>query len=79
MRFEFLMSVMSFYIWQVEDILALGVCVEQIQLLNVTSLQECEAFVSRVEFLQPCLDRAFGQKYRTLCSAGCLQHLDAIR
>ncbi|XP_036938207.1 E3 ubiquitin-protein ligase rnf213-beta [Acanthopagrus latus] len=63
----------------VEDILALGVCVEQIQLLNVTSLQECEAFVSRVEFLQPCLDRAFGQKYRTLCSAGCLQHLDAIR
>ncbi|XP_044192717.1 E3 ubiquitin-protein ligase rnf213-beta isoform X2 [Thunnus albacares] len=63
----------------VEDILALGICVEQTKLLAVTSLQECESFVSRVEFLQPCLDRAFGQKYRALCSAGCLQHLDSIR
>ncbi|KAK9530838.1 hypothetical protein VZT92_012317 [Zoarces viviparus] len=63
----------------VEDIGALGVCVEQTKLLTVTSLQECESFVSRVEFLQPCLDRVFGQKYRTLCSAGCLQHLDSIR
>ncbi|XP_040922673.1 E3 ubiquitin-protein ligase rnf213-beta isoform X2 [Toxotes jaculatrix] len=63
----------------VEDILALGVCVEQTKLLTVTSQQECESFVSRVEFLQPCLDRAFSQKYRTLCSAGCLQHLDSIR
>ncbi|XP_073346346.1 E3 ubiquitin-protein ligase rnf213-beta [Pagrus major] len=63
----------------VEDILALGVCVEQTQLLTVRSLQECESFVSRVDFLQPCLDRAFGQKYRTLCSASCLQHLDSLR
>ncbi|GAA6226553.1 E3 ubiquitin-protein ligase rnf213-beta-like [Lates japonicus] len=63
----------------VEDILALGVCVEETKLLPVTSLQECEFFVSRVEFLQPCLDRAFSQKYRPLCSPGCLQHLDNIR
>ncbi|XP_042252605.1 E3 ubiquitin-protein ligase rnf213-beta [Thunnus maccoyii] len=63
----------------VEDILALGICVEETKLLTVTSLRECESFVSRVEFLQPCLDRAFGQKYRALCSTGCLQHLDSIR
>ncbi|KAG8008845.1 hypothetical protein GBF38_010486 [Nibea albiflora] len=63
----------------VEDILALGVCVEQTKLLTVTSRQECESFVSRVEFLQPCLDRVFGQKYRTLCGPISLQHLDSIR
>ncbi|XP_026207099.1 E3 ubiquitin-protein ligase rnf213-beta isoform X2 [Anabas testudineus] len=63
----------------VEDILALGNCVEQTKLLTVNSLQECESFVSRVEFLQPCLDRAFGQKYSVLCSPACLQHLDSIR
>ncbi|CAK6965023.1 E3 ubiquitin-protein ligase rnf213-beta isoform X3 [Scomber scombrus] len=62
-----------------DDISALGICVEQTKLLTVTSLHECESFVSRVEFLQPCLDRAFGQKYSALCSAGCLQHLDSIR
>ncbi|XP_053269183.1 E3 ubiquitin-protein ligase rnf213-beta isoform X1 [Pleuronectes platessa] len=63
----------------VEDILALGVCVEQMKLLTVTSLQACESFVSRVEFLQPCLDRAFGPTYSALCSPGCRQHLDSIR
>ncbi|TKS89378.1 E3 ubiquitin-protein ligase rnf213-beta [Collichthys lucidus] len=63
----------------VEDVLALGVCVEQTKLLTVTSRRECESFVSRVEFLQPCLDRVFGQKYRTLCGPICLQHLDSIR
>nr|XP_046232923.1 E3 ubiquitin-protein ligase rnf213-beta [Scatophagus argus]XP_046232924.1 E3 ubiquitin-protein ligase rnf213-beta [Scatophagus argus] len=63
----------------VEDILALGICTEQTKLLTVTSLQECESFVSRVQFLQPCLDRAFGQKYSALCSPSCLQHLDSIR
>ncbi|XP_070782783.1 E3 ubiquitin-protein ligase rnf213-beta [Enoplosus armatus] len=63
----------------VEDILALGICVEQTKLLTVTSLRECESFVSRVEFLQPCLDRVFGQKYSTLCSPSCMQHLDSIR
>ncbi|XP_069374050.1 E3 ubiquitin-protein ligase rnf213-beta isoform X2 [Paralichthys olivaceus] len=63
----------------VEDILALGFCVEQTKLLTVRSLRECESFVNRVEFLQPCLDRAFGQNYSSLCSPGCLQHLDSIR
>ncbi|KAF3854018.1 hypothetical protein F7725_014706 [Dissostichus mawsoni] len=63
----------------VEDILALGMCVEQTKLLTVTSQQECETFVSRMKLLQPCLDRAFGQKYRTLCSPSCLQQLDSIR
>ncbi|KAI9537485.1 hypothetical protein NQZ68_025342 [Dissostichus eleginoides] len=62
----------------VEDILALGMCVEQTKLLTVTSQQECETFVSRMKLLQPCLDRAFGQKYRTLCSPSCLQQLDSI-
>ncbi len=65
--------------WQVEDILALGICVEQTKLLSVTSLQECKIFVSRVEYLQPCVDRAFGHKYMALCSRGCVQHLDSIR
>ncbi|XP_030610400.1 E3 ubiquitin-protein ligase rnf213-beta [Archocentrus centrarchus] len=63
----------------VEDILALGICVEQTKLLTVTSLDECESFVRRVELLQPCLDRAFSQKYSALCGPGCLQHLDSIR
>ncbi|KAM6964707.1 E3 ubiquitin-protein ligase rnf213-beta [Tautogolabrus adspersus] len=63
----------------VEDILALGMCVEQTKLLTVTSHGECASFVSRVEFVQPCLDRVFGQKYSTLCSPSCLQHLDSIR
>ncbi|KAK2820122.1 hypothetical protein Q5P01_023081 [Channa striata] len=63
----------------VEDILALGICVEQTKLLTVNSLQKCESFVNRVEFLQPCLDRVFGQKYGALCSPGCLQQLDSIR
>lgn len=67
------------FFWQVEDILALGVCVEQTKLLTVTSLDECESFVRRVELLQPCLDRAFSQKYSVLCGPGCLQHLNSIR
>ncbi|XP_045924674.1 E3 ubiquitin-protein ligase rnf213-beta [Micropterus dolomieu] len=63
----------------VEDILALGVCVEQTRLLTLTSVQECKSFVSRVEFLQPCLDRVFGQRYSALCSRSTVQHLDSIR
>uniref|UniRef100_A0A3P8SYM7 RING-type E3 ubiquitin transferase n=1 Tax=Amphiprion percula TaxID=161767 RepID=A0A3P8SYM7_AMPPE len=63
---------------EMEDILALGICVEQTKLLTVTSLHECKSFVSRVELLQPCLDRAFAQKYSALCSPGCLQQLDSI-
>lgn len=69
----------GFQFWQVEDILALGICVEQTKILTVSSVQECTSFVKNVEFLQPCLDRAFGQKYITICSPGCLQHLDSIR
>lgn len=65
--------------WQMEDILALAVCVEQTRLLPLTSLQECEAFVKRVELLQPCLERAFGQRYGSLCSPRCLQELASIR
>lgn len=64
---------------EVGDMLALGICVEQTKLQAVTSLRECESFVSRVEFLQPCLDRAFSQKYSALCSVSCLQHLASIR
>ncbi|XP_008435734.1 E3 ubiquitin-protein ligase rnf213-beta [Poecilia reticulata] len=63
----------------VEDVLALGICVEQIKLLTLTSLDECRSFVGRVELLQPCLDRAFSQKYGALCSAACFQHLASIR
>ncbi|XP_054899206.1 E3 ubiquitin-protein ligase rnf213-beta [Poeciliopsis prolifica] len=63
----------------VEDILALGICVEQVKLLTLTSLDECRSFVDRVELLQPCLDRAFSQKYSALCSAACFQHLASIR
>ncbi|XP_043958780.1 E3 ubiquitin-protein ligase rnf213-beta isoform X1 [Gambusia affinis] len=63
----------------VEDVLALGICVEHIKLLTLTSLDECRSFVDRVELLQPCLDRAFSQKYSALCSAACFQHLASIR
>ncbi|XP_028976279.2 E3 ubiquitin-protein ligase rnf213-beta isoform X3 [Esox lucius] len=62
-----------------EDILALGICVEKSRLPTVTSLTECELYLGRVELLQPCLDRAFSQKYSNLCSPGCLQRLDTIR
>nr|XP_046210346.1 E3 ubiquitin-protein ligase rnf213-beta isoform X1 [Oncorhynchus gorbuscha]XP_046210347.1 E3 ubiquitin-protein ligase rnf213-beta isoform X1 [Oncorhynchus gorbuscha]XP_046210348.1 E3 ubiquitin-protein ligase rnf213-beta isoform X1 [Oncorhynchus gorbuscha] len=62
-----------------EDILALGICVERTKLQTVTSLSECESLLRRVELLQPCLDRAFGEKYSSLCNPGCLQHLDSIR
>ncbi|XP_041671343.1 E3 ubiquitin-protein ligase rnf213-beta isoform X2 [Cheilinus undulatus] len=63
----------------VEDILALGVYAEETKLLTLTAQFDCESFVSRVEFVQPCMDRLFGQKYSTLCSPSCLQHLDSIR
>lgn len=62
-----------------EDIVALGICVEETKRLTVTSLDECESFMRRVELLQPCLDRAFGQKYSALCGPASLQHLDSIR
>ncbi|KAM6896925.1 E3 ubiquitin-protein ligase rnf213-beta [Xenentodon cancila] len=61
-----------------EDILALGICVEQTKHLTLTSFRECESFVSRVALMQPCLDRALSQNYATVCSAACLQHLASI-
>ncbi|XP_068161093.1 E3 ubiquitin-protein ligase rnf213-beta isoform X2 [Antennarius striatus] len=62
-----------------EDILALGICVEKTKLMTVTSLEECMSFMNRVEFLQPCLDRAFGHKYSALCNPSCLQSLNGLR
>ncbi|XP_036391600.1 E3 ubiquitin-protein ligase rnf213-beta-like [Megalops cyprinoides] len=62
-----------------EDVLALGVCVEEMEQQPVTALAECESFLRRVELLQPCVERTFGQNYSALCSPGCLQHLEAIR
>ncbi|KAG7491231.1 hypothetical protein MATL_G00000820, partial [Megalops atlanticus] len=62
-----------------EDVLALGACVEEMEQQPVTSLAECESFLRRVELLQPCVERTFGQNYSALCSPGCLQHLEAIR
>uniref|UniRef100_A0A3Q2DU59 RING-type E3 ubiquitin transferase n=1 Tax=Cyprinodon variegatus TaxID=28743 RepID=A0A3Q2DU59_CYPVA len=56
---------------EVEDVLALGICVEQIKLSTLRSLDECKEFVGRVELLQPCLDRAFSQKYGALCGKAC--------
>uniref|UniRef100_A0A3B1J697 RING-type E3 ubiquitin transferase n=1 Tax=Astyanax mexicanus TaxID=7994 RepID=A0A3B1J697_ASTMX len=61
-----------------EDILALGICVEETKLQPITSLAECTSFLRRVELLQPCLQRALTQSYSALCSPGCLQHLSAI-
>lgn len=58
---------------------ALGACVEQTRLLPLTSLQECQTFVSKAELLQPCLERAFSQKYGALCSPGRLQELGSVR
>ncbi|XP_031417458.1 E3 ubiquitin-protein ligase rnf213-beta isoform X2 [Clupea harengus] len=62
-----------------EDIWALGMCVEETKLQAVTSLQECQEFLQRVQVLKPCVERAFGQNYSAICSPGCLQHLNDIR
>ncbi|XP_076855501.1 E3 ubiquitin-protein ligase rnf213-beta isoform X2 [Brachyhypopomus gauderio] len=62
-----------------EDILALGICVEETKLQHITSLPACQSFLRRVEMLQPSLQRAFTPEYSSLCSPGCLTHLDAIK
>ncbi|KAF4106371.1 E3 ubiquitin-protein ligase rnf213-beta-like isoform X3 [Onychostoma macrolepis] len=62
-----------------EDILAVGICVEETKLLPVTSITECQTFLQRVEQLQPCLERVLSPGYITLCSPGCLKHLDTIK
>ncbi|CAL8264028.1 unnamed protein product [Arctogadus glacialis] len=63
----------------IEDVLALGICVEKTRLLPVTTLGECKVLVRRVDLLQPCLERAFSQSYSALCGPGCLQHLNSLR
>uniref|UniRef100_A0A8C1VS82 RING-type E3 ubiquitin transferase n=1 Tax=Cyprinus carpio TaxID=7962 RepID=A0A8C1VS82_CYPCA len=62
-----------------EDILAVGICVEETKLLPVTSITECQTFLQRVEQLQPCLERVLSSAYSALCSPGCLKHLDTIK
>ncbi|XP_036427896.1 E3 ubiquitin-protein ligase rnf213-beta isoform X2 [Colossoma macropomum] len=62
-----------------EDILALGICVEETKLQSMTSIPECMSFLSRVELLQPCLQRVMSHSYCSLCSPGCLKHLTAIK
>ncbi|XP_077056473.1 E3 ubiquitin-protein ligase rnf213-beta isoform X2 [Siphateles boraxobius] len=62
-----------------EDILAVGICVEETKLLPITSLLECRTFLQGVEKLQPCLERVLSPDYSALCSPGCLKHLDTIK
>ncbi|KAI1886440.1 hypothetical protein AGOR_G00195780 [Albula goreensis] len=62
-----------------EDILALGMCMEEVEQHTLESLPECENYLRRVELLQPCVERAFSQNYSALCSHGCRQQLEAIR
>ncbi|KAK3529115.1 hypothetical protein QTP70_016547 [Hemibagrus guttatus] len=62
-----------------EDILALGICVEETKLQSITALSQCSVFLGRVELLQPCLQRVFSPTYCSLCSPGSLKHLDAIK
>ncbi|XP_072523911.1 E3 ubiquitin-protein ligase rnf213-beta [Salminus brasiliensis] len=62
-----------------EDILALGICVEETKLQPITAFSECESFLSRVELLQPCLQRALSYSYSSLCSPGSQKHLNAIK
>ncbi|XP_026078195.1 E3 ubiquitin-protein ligase rnf213-beta isoform X1 [Carassius auratus] len=59
-----------------EDILAVGICVEEAKLLPVSSISECQTFLQRVEQLQPCLERVLSPGYS---SYGCLKHLDTIK
>uniref|UniRef100_A0A9J7YJS3 RING-type E3 ubiquitin transferase n=1 Tax=Cyprinus carpio carpio TaxID=630221 RepID=A0A9J7YJS3_CYPCA len=59
-----------------EDILAVGICVEETKLLPVSSRSECQTFLQRVEQLQPCLERVLSPGYG---SHGCLKHLDTIK
>ncbi|XP_073722611.1 E3 ubiquitin-protein ligase rnf213-beta [Misgurnus anguillicaudatus] len=62
-----------------EDILAVGICVEETKLLPVTSVSACQTFLRRVEQLQPCLERVLSPSYSALCSPGCLKQLNAIK
>ncbi|XP_051530047.1 E3 ubiquitin-protein ligase rnf213-beta-like isoform X2 [Myxocyprinus asiaticus] len=62
-----------------EDILAVGICVDETKLLPVTSISACRTFLRRVEQLQPCLERVLNPSYCALCSPGCLNQLDTIK
>ncbi|XP_048870948.1 E3 ubiquitin-protein ligase rnf213-beta [Brienomyrus brachyistius] len=59
-----------------EDILALGVCVEEVQQVN---MDDHKTLLHRVQLLQPCVESAFGLNFSALCSPGCLQQLENIR
>uniref|UniRef100_A0A3B3SIZ5 RING-type E3 ubiquitin transferase n=1 Tax=Paramormyrops kingsleyae TaxID=1676925 RepID=A0A3B3SIZ5_9TELE len=58
-----------------EDILALGVCVEEVQQVN---MDDHKTLLHRVQLLQPCVESAFGLNFSALCSPGCLQQLENI-
>ncbi|XP_053366887.1 E3 ubiquitin-protein ligase rnf213-beta isoform X1 [Clarias gariepinus] len=62
-----------------EDIIALGICVEETKHQAIASFSECSDFLNRVELLQACLQRAFSVTYSSLCTPVCLKHLDAIK
>ncbi|XP_057214799.1 E3 ubiquitin-protein ligase rnf213-beta-like isoform X2 [Triplophysa rosa] len=62
-----------------EDILAVGICVEETKLLPVSSVCECQTFLQGVEQLQPCLEQVLSPSFRALCSPCCLKQLDAIK
>ncbi|KAL1264673.1 hypothetical protein QQF64_005028, partial [Cirrhinus molitorella] len=62
-----------------EDILAVGICVEETKLLPVTSITECQNFLRKIEQLQPCIERVLSPSYSALCSPGCLKHLENIK
>ncbi|XP_056627258.1 E3 ubiquitin-protein ligase rnf213-beta-like isoform X2 [Triplophysa dalaica] len=62
-----------------EDILAVGICVEETKLLPLSSFCECQTFLQGVEQLQPCLEQALSPRFRALCSPCCLKQLDSIK
>ncbi|XP_051967995.1 E3 ubiquitin-protein ligase rnf213-beta-like [Xyrauchen texanus] len=62
-----------------EDILAIGICVDETKLLPLTSISACRTFLRRVEQLQPCLERVLNPSYCALCISGCLNQLDTIK
>ncbi|KAA0724978.1 E3 ubiquitin-protein ligase rnf213-beta [Triplophysa tibetana] len=62
-----------------EDILAVGICVEETKLLPLSSVCECRTFLQGVEQLQPCLEQVLSPSFRALCSPCGLKQLDSIK
>ncbi|XP_029109785.1 E3 ubiquitin-protein ligase rnf213-beta [Scleropages formosus] len=62
-----------------EDLLALGICVEETVQQTKTSLHEYGPLLRKVELLKPCVEGAFSENYSALCSPGCLLQLEEIR